>query len=337
VSQAPSNAAASDAHRASPPWRTVVGTVAGVVLGLVLLAAAWAKLLDPGAFAEQISYEGLDFLLPAHVVAYIALALEIVLGTALVLGIRHRAVLLPAALLVAFFLFLNVRAVWLDSQGLRDEAASCGCFGNLVERTPSEALWMDLGLLLPPLLLAFLGRRDGPFPWRRGVVAALVTVAGLVFASLAPGLPLDDLATRLKPGVEVENLCTGTGADRFCLTTALPELAAGRHLVVLADLEDDAFGESVEGLNEYVFAGQGPALWVASAATSEQHHTFYWSWGPAFELREVPPALLRPLYRRLPRSFLVEDGTVVETYDGLPPQIEPEGAGDTSSGPADIE
>jgi hypothetical protein len=42
--------------------------------------------------------------------------------------------------------------------------------------------------------------------------------------------------------------------------------------------------------------------------------------GPAFDVREAPAALLRPLHRSLPRSFLVEDGTVVLTSPGLPPQ-----------------
>ena len=42
-----------------------VGTIAGAVLGAVLLVAVWGKALDPAAFAEQIRGEGLDFLLSA--------------------------------------------------------------------------------------------------------------------------------------------------------------------------------------------------------------------------------------------------------------------------------
>ena len=121
-----------------------LGTFGGAFLGIVLLVAVWAKALDPAAFVEQIHTEGLDgFLLPAQAVALIALALEAGLGLALVLGVRRKWVLVPATLLVAFFLFLTGRSWWLAAHGLRTDAASCGCFGNLVQRTPAEAFRQD--------------------------------------------------------------------------------------------------------------------------------------------------------------------------------------------------
>lgn len=298
-----------------------VGTVAGAVLGAVLLVAVWAKALDPAAFAEQIRLEGLDFLFPAEAVALIALALEAGLGLALLLGVRRLWVLIPSALLVAFFLFLTGRAWYLDAHGLREEAASCGCFGNLVQRTPAEAFWQDLLMLLPPLLLAFLGRdrRGRLFPPVRTALAAVATVAVLVFAWKAPELPLDDLATRLRPGVEVKDLCAGAGPEAVCLSTVASELGEGEHLVILADLADPAFGESVDGLNALASDPSGPRVWLLSAATPEQVHNFRWTRGPVFQIVEAPPALLRPLYRRLPRAFRVRDGRVTETYAGLPP------------------
>ncbi len=87
-----------------------VGTFAGAFLGCVLLFAVWAKMLDPTAFADQIRLEKLDFLLSAQAVALIALALEAGLGLALLFGVRRNWVLIPATLLVAFFLFLTGRA-----------------------------------------------------------------------------------------------------------------------------------------------------------------------------------------------------------------------------------
>jgi hypothetical protein len=45
---------------------------------------------------------------------------------------------------------------------------------------------------------------------------------------------------------------------------------------------------------------------------------FFWEWGPLFEVREAPEAVLQPLYRTQPRSFLVEDGVVVETWSAIP-------------------
>lgn len=303
-----------------PSPKAVLGLLGGIVLGAVLLVAAWAKVLDPSAFVEQIELEGLDFLLPASVVAYLALALEIGLGSALLLGLRRLWVLLPVAGLVAFFLWLTGRNYWLTEQGLRDPGESCGCFGNLVERTPAEAFWQDLLLLVPPLLLAFLGRRwlAGRFVVSRASLVAVLTVVGLAVAWNADTLPLDDLATRLRPGVEVDELCTGGDDERICLDLVVPELAEGEHLVILADLESEAFTGAIDALNGYALEPGEPTLWVLTSADEEAQRKFFWQWGPSFEIRETPAPLMRPLYRRLPRSFTVLDGEVQETFAGLP-------------------
>ena len=111
----------------------------------------------------------------------------------------------------------------------------------------------------------------------------------------------------------------GSGEEsRPEVAQVLPEIESGSHLVVLASLEDEAFGERVAALNDYR-AAAGPPLWVLTASDGEAHRSFFWRFGPAFEIREAPAPLLRSLYRRLPRSFLVSDGVVVETYAGLPP------------------
>lgn len=300
-----------------------IGTFGGAFLGAVLLVAVWAKMLDPTAFADQIRLEGLDFLFSAEAVTLIALALETGLGLALLLGVRRKWVLIPSVLLVVFFLFLTGRAWYMTANGLRSEAESCGCFGNLVQRTPAEAFWQDLLMLVPALALAFLGRdrRARIFPPVRTAVALTGAVAVAAFAWKAPELPLDDLATRLKPGVEVASLCVGEGPQLVCLDSMIPELREGEHLVVLAKLDDEALTKSVGALNAFGEQAGNPRLWVLSSSPPEQHRAFFWQWGPRFEIREAPPELLRPLYRRLPRSFLVESGKVVRTFAGMPPAV----------------
>ncbi|MEE8138619.1 MAG: MauE/DoxX family redox-associated membrane protein [Thermoanaerobaculia bacterium] len=310
--------AAGDSMR----WQLVVGTAGAVVLGLVLLVAAWGKALDPEAFVEQIRIEGLDLFGLARPVAFAALALEFGLGLALVLGLRRLWILVPSALLVLFFLLLTGRAYWQIEQGLIDETASCGCFGSLVTRTPAEAFWQDLALLGLPAILMFLGRRAPQRPARRRAGAVvLATLGGLVFAWKAPALPLDDLATPLRPGVEVARLCAGAEHDptRICLDALVSELDQGLHWVVISGLEEESFLEAVERLNEMALADGDTRLWVVTAAAPEVVGSFQWTQAPAFEIREAPPALLRPLYRSLPRSFLVEDGRVEATFSGLPP------------------
>jgi hypothetical protein len=304
------------------PWLRGLGTLGGAFLGLVLLVAAWAKALDPLAFAQQIHGEKLDFLLSAPAVALLALGLEVGLGAALLLGVRRLWVLVPAALLVAFFLFLTGRTYWLAAHGVAPDAAGCGCFGNLVVRSPAAAFWQDLLLLVPGLALAFLGRRGDAgrrLPAARTALAAVLAVGAMVFAWKAPSLPLDDLATRLKPGAEIQRMCAGTGNDRVCLDSVATDLHAGTHLVVLADLADPGFQKSVAALNAYATSGREPAVLVLADVTAEAKQAFFWRFAPSFPIVETPGAILRPLYRRLPRSFVVENGRVTRTYPGLPP------------------
>lgn len=327
-SAVPLSAAPSD--RSS--WPYWLGTAAAVFLGAVFLVATWGKAIDPGSFAEQIRLEGLDFALPAIAVAWIALALEAGVGIGLLVALRRLWLLVPAAALVVFFLGLTGRAWYLSAHGLREDVAGCGCFGNLVERSPAEAFWQDLLLLGVPMVLAFLGRPRGGrrFPPVRTALVGIGALAALALAWKAPELPLDDLATRLSPGVEVAALCAGGEDDRVCLDTLAPELAAGEHLVIVADLEAPDFTGAVDALNDYAVEARGrggaPVV-VLSSATPEVHRGFFWRWGPVFEVREVPEALLAPLYRRLPRSFRTVDGRVVETWSGLPP-VAAEAAGE---------
>jgi len=319
-----------------PPRRfgRAIGTLGGCLLGAILLVAVWGKALDPAAFAQQIHADGLDRLLPALVVALLALALEAGIGLALLLAVRRLWVLVPASLLVAFFLLLNGRAYWLAAHGQAGVAASCGCFGNLVQRTPAAAFWQDLALLALPLALAFAGRdRDAPrLPPVRTVLVALFAVAVPVFAWRAPELPLDDLATRLAPGATMSTLCAGGGggggaggtgggarAGAVCLDTVAPELDHGNHLVVLDDVDDPALARAVADLNAYADRPGAATVWVLTPSEAKRQRLFFWRWGPTFKIVEAPPELLRPLYRRLPRSFAVQDGRVTATFSGLPP------------------
>jgi hypothetical protein len=221
---------------------------------------------------------------------------------------------------VAFFVFLTGRTWYLAAHGLRAETAGCGCFGNLVQRSPAEAFWQDLLLLVPPLALAFLGRdrRGRVFPPLRTAAVTLGTLGVLLFAWKAPELPLDNFATRLRPGTAINQICV-PGDNPLCLDTVAAGLTKGEHLVVIADLADPSFTQSVPALNDTASNPAGPRVWVLAAATPEQVFKFRWTQGPVFQVVETPAELLRPLYRRLPRAFRVKDGEVVETWTGLPP------------------
>jgi uncharacterized membrane protein YphA (DoxX/SURF4 family) len=298
--------------------RRGVAAVGAFALGGIFLVAAYAKLIDPIAFADVVRDEGLDVFLSAKTVAQLAIGLEVGLGLALVLGVRTRSVLVLTTGLVAFFLFLTGRAYLYDAMGWAKASTSCGCFGNLVHRSPSEALVQDLLMLVPSLAAAWLAPTPGsPAPLRRVLGALVATVGAVVFAVAAPNLPLDDLATRLSPGRRVDEICTA--AEQKCLRDALPLLVEGRHVVVLTDLDEPEFRDAIPGLNLYAADGKGPRLWVLTAAPADVVAMFGFATGASFAVHTTDKAIVRPLYRRLPRSFHVVDGVVTATWDGLPP------------------
>ncbi len=302
------------------PFRDHISRLGGAVLGAVFLVAAWAKVMDPRAFAEQIELEGLAVLgVPAIGLALFAITLEVFLGVGLLMGLRRLYFLLTTLALVVFFLFLAGRAYYLSSQGLLEDQGTCGCFGNLLQRTPAEAFWQDLLLLGLPLALVFLkvtaSRVDR---WRLGS-AGILAVMGFTLAVIAPDLPLDNLATRLKPGVEMTEICLGEAEEKYCLGDFLYEGEEGELWVILLDLENPTTATWVAPANEWLWSEEAPLIVALTAAPTEVLETFRWSQGPAFEIREVPLPLLRGLYRTLPRSFRIREGVVTETYSGLPP------------------
>lgn len=320
MSEAPSETPAIPSSH-PPAWRRAASLFGAVFLGGVLLFAGWAKALDPAAFAKQIASEGLDFLLPASAVALFALAIEFFLGTALLLGLRRRWLLVTTSGLVAFFVFLTSRTYWRHLQGIAPEEESCGCFGRLIERTPAEAFWQDIALLVPALLLAWLAFSPGRGKWRLAL-ATLVTAALTIFSIKAPDIEaLDDLVTTIKPGVVTETVCVGKSEDgsRVCLDGIVPEIKDGQHVLLIADLKDEGLFSQISALNDFAWAGGVPRLWILSSANEEELFQFRFQRGSTFEIREAPSYLLKTMYRQMPRSFLVENGRIVETWRGYPP------------------
>jgi hypothetical protein len=87
----------------------------------------------------------------------------------------------------------------------------------------------------------------------------------------------------------------------------------------LADLGNPVFTGMVPDLNRYSQgalgeSGQNDAGPLVVISATPPTTSFLFTFGPAFKIHDAPPALLRPLYRRLPRAFSVRDGKVERTY-----------------------
>ena len=214
-----------------------LGKTACIFLGGILLFASYAKLLEPGGFVEQIHLEGLDFWLSATAIAVVAIFLETCLGILLLLGVTNRIVLAGTALLTLFFLYLTGQNYWLVSQGLRDPEASCGCFGDLIQRTAAQAFWQDLLMLGLPLIVAIrILPRSLHFPPYRSMIAAVVSILVALFMARSPSLV--------------------TAGD------ALHFAAAGARETVLVPISASVFVDDQEDFDAEVFLSEGSASFV---------------------------------------------------------------------------
>jgi hypothetical protein len=279
------------------------GAAAACLLGAVLLLAAYAKAIDPHGFAIQLCDMMPVPLAVAYPLALAIIAFEAGLGAALLWAPRHPFVLLLGS--ATFLAFVGIVAWQLVRP---NGATACGCFGHLFERTPRQALYEDVGFVALSGL-AWLGRASEPGVLRHGP-SLLAAGTGVALALCAPWLPLDDQATALAPGASVE----ATQLD-----AVIPQLRAGRHLVLLLDRADPTTRTRIAHLNETLKLPHGATpVWGVADDDPELAAAFLWTAGPAFEIRSVPPRMLRRLYRTLPRSALFDGGRVVATWRGFP-------------------
>jgi uncharacterized membrane protein YphA (DoxX/SURF4 family) len=129
------------------PWLTIRVQLA---LGVIFIAAALPKIVDPPSFAHMVyNYR----IVPGSLVNLSALAMpwiELLCGVALVLGIwRGTARTLIAAMLVTFIIAISINLA-------RGNAIDCGCFdvsaaGKSVEERLADmrfVIFRDLGMLL---------------------------------------------------------------------------------------------------------------------------------------------------------------------------------------------
>lgn len=145
-----------------------------LVLAVVLLSAAVAKVRDPRRFADEIGrYELLPR--PAHWPAAVGLiALEAIAGLLALAG-EVAGVLLALGLFAAF-------SVAVGSALRAGRAIPCGCFGG--DEVVSGRALARLGLLGAAAAVALLSAVAGPDRWVGGLdgVLTVTVAAGLLVA-----------------------------------------------------------------------------------------------------------------------------------------------------------
>ncbi len=303
---------ASSSGRATGPILRVLGHACRLGLALVFLLAGFLKAANPEGFGREVVEYGILSEAAAHFFAYLLLPLEIAVGAALLLDYRRELALSFASGLMVMFIGAISYAM-LTGQPIE----GCGCFGQNSARTPAQTLTEDFGFLAAGLLAFFTlrgpGRTTGGRGTRpdgrrwKGTVLAMTVLASTAFVLASPHLPIDEVVTPLAPGVEWE---------RLGVPLAEMDLAEGAHLVALLGLRHEASRTTLDALNGIAHAGISVVGLYED--DEEAYSEFFWEFGPAFPLYHVTPSDMRALYRRLPRSFALNDGVITATWNGVP-------------------
>lgn len=151
------------------------------LVGGLFIFSGYVKAVDPigTAYKNEQYFDilGLSFLEPfSAALAVLIIALEIVLGIALILGIFRDLTTGLLLLLIVFFTFLTGYTAYTGNP------SDCGCFGDFIKLTPKTSFIKDL-ILLVMILVLFFGRRHItylmpkiPLAWSFNILALMATL-----------------------------------------------------------------------------------------------------------------------------------------------------------------
>ena len=136
--------------------KSILVRIAQLFVGGLFIFSGLVKMNDPVGFSfkleEYFSEEVLN--LPifeplALPIAILLVAVEVLLGLALLMGIWKRFVLILLSAMIGFFTFLTFWSAYFN------QVTDCGCFGDAIPLTPWESFYKDV--VLSVLILIYGG------------------------------------------------------------------------------------------------------------------------------------------------------------------------------------
>ena len=287
-------------------WRSNVPRLIAGAVGIVLLSAAFMKMINMDLFIQQMRDYGIisNYLL-LSISARGLIALECTLGAGLLVFYRPKLTLLLTSALLLFFVGASGWA-WLT-----DATKDCGCFGAWVKRTPAEAVLEGLILLaLTVIAWAIFSPSRKPEVRSKAWILAVACLAGLILP-----LVFGSSVTRLDPnqtrtGGILLSAFQVEGLDRV-------DLAHGDYLIVLIDTGCSHCRDAVAELNWLAEDPDLPEVIGLSSNGEDQLKGFRKELQVIFPIGHITE---KDFWRLLgdgdtPRTFLVRDRVVQEVWN----------------------
>ncbi|MFW6224452.1 MAG: BT_3928 family protein [Bacteroidota bacterium] len=161
----------------------IIRNISRILLGLVFIFSGFVKGVDPLGFTYKI----IDYLEAFHMewlepaalsLAVLAIALEFVIGFALVLNARIKLAAWGNLLFMVFFTILTFYLA------LTNPVTDCGCFGDAIIMTNWETFFKNL-ILLALSIIVFSSRHKFKPPWKPWVQNILVITGFLILFGIS--------------------------------------------------------------------------------------------------------------------------------------------------------
>jgi len=287
-------------------WRSNVPRLIAGAVGVVLLSAAFMKMMDMDLFIRQMRDYGIisDYLL-LSISGRGLIVLECTLGVGLLLFYRPRLTLLFTSALLLIFVGATGWA-WFTNA-----TEECGCFGTWVSRTPAEAALEGL-ILLALTVTAWLMSRPSQKPEGRAKawILTAVCLAGLTLP-LASGSQL----TRTVPNQNGTGDIPLGGFQIQGLESV--DLEHGDYLMVLMDTDCSHCRDAVTELNWLAEDPGLPGVIGLSFNGEDRLKAFREELQVIFPIGQITEEDFWRLlgHGNVPRTLLVRDSVVQEVWD----------------------
>lgn len=209
---------------------------ARIIVGLLFIFSGLIKANDPLGFSYKLE----EYFEVFHTtflngfalsIAILLCALEMILGFALLIGVRAISVAWGLLLLIIFFAFLTFYSAYFKV------VQTCGCFGDAIPLTPWQSFSKDLVLLVLVLVLFFNRKKLQPlYTAKTGdrllIIAAIVSIGfGIYTYNFLP--VIDFLPYKVGANI-LDEMKTPPGAqpDEFELTYHLKNKKTGETRVM---------------------------------------------------------------------------------------------------------
>ncbi len=281
----------------------VIARIIQFIIAGVFIVAALSKALDPPAFVDQIAAYGI-FPQLAPFGAWFFIVFECILAGMLLVNLYPRIGQTASAGLLLMFSGVTAYAVFTGA------LSNCGCFGNIMPRTPEQTLVEDL-IMVAALVFstAVTWKRKTSAGIPKYIFTGALGVAGALVGVFHLSIPADDLATQLKPGSHF---------TAWPVEGLYDSLNTGTHVVFLFSLEMENADKRIQRMNEIAQSkGIESAIGLITDG-SGQLTTLMFQYGASFPAGAIEPRFARNLYRKLPRTFILKNGKVAETWSEIP-------------------